>query len=167
MYKKLLEVSSFKYFVSFRKMHFSNNSNTRINLLLAEPKKIADFLTITFKKSGAPSFTYDYKQEERMWQYLENLGFGYIVLDKKKVIYRIEEATIKSVSAAIVRDAFWDFLEFSEFEDLPENVTNHDLLNWYLDVLPLKTSKFPRFLKRRVLTEDQIHQLRMEGFEYS
>lgn len=124
-------------------------------------------MTITFKRNGKPKFTYDYNQEKQMFQYLESLGFGYIVLDKKKVIYQIKEDSIKSVGAEIVRDAFWDFLEYTEFEDLPEHMSNHDLLNWYLDALPMKTSKFARFLSNRELDKDQTHQLRMEDYKYA
>ncbi len=124
---------------------------------------------LSFKETNRGDIKVDFCPggQLRLYKMLNDWGYGQAKINKKNYYFLREEDSIRKVSFLEIRDAFWDFLETISLSELPESVTRHDLLEWYLTVHPVKKNFMASRCLTKELTDEEVHRLRMTEAVYS
>jgi hypothetical protein len=121
---------------------------------------VNDFVTLAAKKrvtaESSPA------QQVNIYEWLRAQGFGQSTINGKTIYFRLVNGTIKPSSVIAMRYEFLKFLETCAFINWPEGITRHDLLEWYYATMPPKRNQLFKEYLFSELSEDEIHQYRME-----
>ncbi|MCC6583568.1 MAG: hypothetical protein IT271_07685 [Chitinophagales bacterium] len=122
---------------------------------------INDFLSINQLKNGRFRLNHDITNRDNAYKTLHLLGFRKTRLDKKSIYYKREETVLRPVDIYDLQNAFEDFLQTADFENIPSNMERSELINWLYDKEPIKKNCFSEGHIWEDLTEKETHELQM------
>ncbi len=125
-------------------------------------KSITDFIEIKRFKNGKITIKHNLRNEGNIYRKLKELGFRQTILNDKIFLYRKVGNEIVPVKKYHLNDAFKNYLEESDFEDLPEELTNNDIINWFYEKDPIKKNGLFYQILKDELTTEEIHQVKMK-----
>ena len=88
-------------------------------------KSITDFIEIKHFKNGRIAIKHNLRNEGNIYRQLKELGFCQTKLNEKIFLYRRVGNEIVPVKKYHLNDAFKDYLDKSDFEDLPVELTTN------------------------------------------
>lgn len=121
---------------------------------------VSNFVTLRVKRTVTAVCSP--KQQMNIYEWLRDQGFGQSLLGRKTIFFQSTYDSIKPSSIIAMRYAFLKFLEIYDFEDWPQGVTRHDLLEWCYTTKPPKRNQFFKLCLFRELSIEEIHQYRMQ-----
>ncbi|MFA6082765.1 hypothetical protein [Mucilaginibacter sp.] len=128
---------------------------------MANHHNLSDFVTLRKGRNFRADAKCSPSQEAYIYQWLKEGGFGISTIGSKTVMFKRNNDKIEPTSVIVMKHHFQDFLETAQFNDWPEGVGRHDLLEWYYRMSPLKQNGLFRHYLKDTLTEDEIHQYKM------
>lgn len=132
-------------------------------------RDINDFLTFKPLKNGKIKIEQTSSGKYNMFEYFYECGFRKAKLPNGDVYYRKEITGNKIIHKDIISEYFFNQLKQREFINYPKDIENDDILNWYLDKMPINGVHYFNFkLKDEHITKEEIHKLRMlSDIDYS
>ncbi len=122
-------------------------------------KDINDYITFYQQKNGKVKFLQTDEDISNTYKTLRDLGFRKTKLKNKIIYYKRENNNFTEIHPASIRFNFINFLETTQFINMPMNVELSEIINWIYKKNPIKAnSKFNIHLNE-TLTEDEIHSL--------
>ena len=125
-------------------------------------KDINKYISINRNKSGKTKITHDLENEANIYKLLHSIGFRKTTLNNKKLYFQIVDNDLIPVSIHDMRTKFYQMLKNFEFDNVPEDVSYIDILNWNLTKQPIKQNGLFYHYLETELNEDEIHILKMK-----
>ncbi|MDL2330651.1 hypothetical protein LJC62_01380 [Odoribacter sp. OttesenSCG-928-A06] len=127
---------------------------------------INDYIRIVRQKNGQIRIKHDVTNEGNIYKLLREFGFCQFKLDNRTIYYRRQNDELTKVDFNDIKRAFYDFLKEGNYT-CPKDVSRVDILNWYLEKLPLKKNGLLKHYLEDTLSEQEIHSLRLQiDFDY-
>jgi hypothetical protein len=120
-------------------------------------KDINDFITIVKKKNGVSEITYNYLNESNIYKFLHELGFCKSKIGKKNIYYRRNGKNIIPSSFDEIDYTFWNFLQNTDFNNMPVDIDKINILEWFLKKNPIKKNELFDSCLSDNLSENEIH----------
>lgn len=125
-------------------------------------KDINNFVTIVRQKNGKIKIRHDIKNEGNIYKLLRDFGFRKSKLDYKRIYYQRHDNDVKIINPIKIKHAFLDFLKRADYTNLPNDVSHHDILEWYYSKAPIKENGLYNQYLEETLSEQEIHSLRLQ-----
>jgi hypothetical protein len=123
---------------------------------------INDFVIFDRLKNGSVKIKHNITNEGNIYELLHKLGYCKTKLDRKNIYYQRTETDLFPTSFLKIKLAFRDFLKNENFKNLPENISSHDILNWFYVKNPIKENGlFDHYLEDNLI-ENDIHVYRLK-----
>lgn len=123
---------------------------------------INNFIDIIRQKNGRLKIKHNITNEGNIYKLLRDFGFRKSKLDNDRIYFQRLDDNVKAVCLSDIKDAFRRFLEDGDFINLPSDVSNQDILQWYYSTLPIKENGLFDHYLEDTLTESEIHNLRLQ-----
>jgi hypothetical protein len=128
---------------------------------------INKILTIVRQKNGVVKIKHDLANEANICKLLQEFGFRKSKLDNRRIYFRRQYETITLINKWEIIDTFVDFLKKDDFENVPQDVSKENILNWFYQSNPIKENGLFDHYLVDTLNEKEIHDLRMlTNFSY-
>lgn len=119
---------------------------------------IKKFLSITRYNNGRKTITNDANHEGNICMVLCELGYGFVRTNGRRIYFHNDGFQYNVVKVLDIKHAFRDFLQINQFENIPNDISRTDILNWFYKKNPIKINGiFERYLERK-LTQSEINK---------
>ena len=126
-------------------------------------KDINDYITISRDKSGKAKITLDSNKEANIYKLLRGLGYGETKVDNKRIYFLREGTKIIPVNFRTIRDVFLNQFRNFEFTNIPKDIDNTLIPNWFYQKQPIKKNKLFNHYLTYILTDEEIHNYKLQN----
>ncbi len=123
---------------------------------------INKFIRIIHQKNGKIKIQYDFENQVNIYKWLREFGYRKSKLDNRVIYYREHDGEVKQTNFLKIKTAFSDFLQNGNYKNLPENINQNDILEWYYLKNPIKENSLLKHILEDELSNTEIHSLRMQ-----
>lgn len=121
-------------------------------------KDINDFICFDRLKNGKIKITSDSNKKANIYKYLHELGFCKSKLENRRIYYRRENGKVNPSNIHYIKHTFWELLQKGDFSNIPDDIENSDILNWYLSKQPIKENGLFDYYLEDSLTETETQE---------